>query len=98
MRVFCRGALFGKRLLLAAMQILAVGGILGATFRVGEAPSAMENRLFAMASGSKESRACLEIEMLLCSALVALGYEESPMGAHGISGIENSTQEGTYAA
>ena len=86
MRVFCRSALFGKRLLLAAMQILAAGGILGATFRVGEAPSAMENRLFAMASESKESRACLETEVLLGSAFAALGYEESPMGAHWISG------------
>ena len=47
--VLCRSGVFAGRRLLVAMQILAADGIFGATFRVGEAPSAIENRRFAMA-------------------------------------------------
>ena len=63
-RILCRSALFGKWLLLAAMQILAAGGIFIATFRVGEALSAIENFRFAMADGRERSDAGLESEML----------------------------------
>ena len=58
------------------MQILAAGGIFGATFRMGEAPSALENRRFAIAGESRELRASFEIEVLFLSthqALMALG-------------------------
>ena len=64
-RVFCRNALFGKRVLLVAVQILAAGGILAATFRVGEAQPAIENRRFAMAGENTKSHASFETEMLL---------------------------------
>ena len=69
-RVFCRDALFGKRLLLVAMQILAAGGILAATFRVGEAQPAIENRRFAMAGENRKSHASFETEMLLSPKLI----------------------------
>ena len=59
--VFCRDALFAKRLLLVAMQILAAGGTRGATFRVGAAPSAIENRRFGMAGESRKSHASFEV-------------------------------------
>ena len=45
--VFCRDALFAKRLLLVAMQVPAAGGIRGATFRVGAVPSAIETAVSA---------------------------------------------------
>ena len=52
-------------LFVAVMQILAAGGILGATFRVGVAQSATENRRFAMACESRKSHASFEVEMLV---------------------------------
>ena len=69
--VLCRDALFGKRLLVV-ISILAAGGIFGATFRVGEAPSAIENRRFAMACEKRKSHASFETKMLelLCTKLI----------------------------
>ena len=68
--VFCRDALFAKRLLLVAMQILAAGGILAATFRLGEAQPAIKNRRFAMAGENRKSHASFETEMLLSPKLI----------------------------
>ena len=65
-QVLRRDAALGERLLLlAAMQISAAGGILGVVLRVGAAPSATENRRFAMASRWKQAHASFEIETLL---------------------------------
>ena len=64
-QVLRRDAVLGKRLLLAAIQILAAGGILGVVLRVGAAPSATENRRFAMAGRWKQAHASFEIETLL---------------------------------
>ena len=57
-------------ILLCLVVFVFVDGIFGATFRVGEAPSAIENRRFAMAGGNEESHASFETEVLRCPNLI----------------------------
>ena len=64
-QVFRWNALFRKRLLSAAMQILAAGGIFGVVFRTGTAPSAIEKRRFAMVSRREQQDASFRATVLL---------------------------------
>ena len=98
-RGFCCDAFVGKRLLLAAMQILAAGGIFIATFRVGEALSAIENFCFAMADVRERSDASLESEMLpYCMRIQSWCLQETrklAAGPEGALGRWSPAQEGS---